>query len=253
MSTTRVAVRPALETGMARQIHDVENTNEHFKGQRNERKHGMKNDLRLNSKCNARSQDENNYTNQHKHCHGSGRNRTEKEELRLASKGYRAKGEILSDNTFAACTIGPRKKLASLEMKCNVDEPLTRKPGQTKEQNRFFEFTNSKGEKKIVQPKIGDHVINIPLTDNIICVSRTDIICTIGLSCQLLSLIATFILTIFGFRLSGKILTIYEFFTGYYCLEVALFINSVVDPIVSVIFSASFRNALKYLIYPRRR
>ena len=253
MSTTRVAVRPALEQGMARQIHDAENTNEHFKGRRNDHKHGRKNDLGLNSRLNARSQTENNYTNQHKHYHGSGGNPTENEELRLGRKGYRSKGENLSDNRFATRAVGSRKRLESFEMKCNVDEQRTKRPGQTKKQNRFFEFTNSKGEKKIVQPKIGDHVINIPLTDNIICVSHTDIICTIGLSCQLLSLIATFILTIFGFRLSGKILTIYEFFTGYYCLEVALLINSVVDPIVSVIFSASFRNALKCLIYPRRR
>ena len=253
MSTTRVAIRPALEQGMVRQTHDAENTNEHLKEQRNDRKHGMKNDPGINSKCHARSQAGNNYSNQQKHYHGSERNSTKNEELRLGRKSYNSKGEILSDNTFAACAIGPRKKLESLEMKCNLDERSTRKPDQSKKQNRFFEFTNSKGEKKIVQPKIGDHVINIPLTNNIICVSRTDIICTIGLSCQLLSLIATFILTIFAFQKSGKILTINELFTGYYCFEIALFINSVVDPIVSVIFSASFRNALKGVIFPRRR
>lgn len=253
MSTTRVAVRPALEQGMARQIHDTENTNEHFKGQKNDHKHGRKNDLSLSFQLNERSQTENNYTNQYKHYHGSGGNRIANKELRLGRNGYRSKGESLSDNTSAARAVGSRRKLESLEMKCIVDKQHTKKPGQSKKQNRFFEFTNSKGEKKIVQPKIGDHVINIPLTDNIICVSRTDVICTIGFSCQLLGLIATFILTIFGFRMSGKIVTVYEFFTGYYCLELALFINSVVDPIVSVIFSSSFRNALKCLIYPRRR
>ena len=254
MSTTRVTVGPALEQGPVRQIHDEENTNEHFKERRNEQKHEIENDVGLRSKCNMRYQTENNYTNQPKHCNEPKRNpspqcrETKNEELRVGM----SKGEILSNNTFAARAIGSTKQLESLEMKRKVAEQSTRKPGTTKEQNRFFEFTNSKGEKKIVQPKVGDRVINIPLTDNVICISRTDIICTIGLSCQLLSLIATFILTIFGFRLSGKILTIYEFWTGCYCFEVALFINSVVDPIVSVIFSASFRNALKGLIYPRK-
>ena len=251
MSTTRVSIRPAFEQGTVRQIHGAENTNEQAKGRRNEQKPGMKNDVGLPSKCHTRSQTANNYTDQHKHFHGPSHQyrETENKEPRMGMSN----GEILSNNTFKARGIGSRKQLESLEMKLKVAERRTRKPGTTKEQNRFFEFTNSKGEKKIVQPKVGDRVINIPLTDNVICISRTDIICTIGLSCQLLSLIATFILTIFGFRLSGKILTIYEFFTGCYCFEVALFMNSVVDPIVSVIFSASFRNALKGLIYPRRR
>ena len=257
MSTTRVSVRPAFEQGRVRQIHDAENTNEQAKERKNGQKPGMKNDPGLHLKCHTRSQTEKNHTDQEKHCQGPKRNQsqqqqcrgTENEEQRMGMSN----GEILYNNTFKARGIGSKKHLESLEMKNNVAERHTRKPVTTKEQNRFFEFTNSKGEKKIVQPKVGDRVINIPLTDNVICISRTDIICTIGLSCQLLSLIATFILTIFGFRLSGKILTIYELLTGCYCFEVALFINSVVDPIVSVIFSASFRNALKGLIYPRRR
>ena len=255
MSTTRVSVRPAFEQGTVRQTHDTENTNKQVKGRRNEQNPGLKIDVGLPSKCQTRSQTENTYTNQHKHCHGPKMNQSQ-QCLEKRNKERRigiSNGEILSNNTFAARGIGSRKQLESLEMKLKVAERHTKKTRTTKEQNRFFEFTNSKGEKKIVQPKLGDRVINIPLTDNVICISRTDIICTIGLSCQLLSLIATFILAIFGFRGSGKILTIYEFLIGYCCFEVALLINSAIDPIVSVIFSASFRKSLKGLIYPRRR
>ena len=106
-------------------------------------------------------------------------------------------------------------------------------------------YLNSAGQRVTMEPKKGDRIVSIPYTNVQLCISRSDIVCTIGLSCQLASLIFTFILTVFGFRISGKIVTINEFFAGYYCLEIALLINSVIDPIVCVIFSQKFRNALK--------
>ena len=161
-----------------------------------------------------------------------------------------ANEETIPDNnaaqnvTMVRKTTGKNKLIIAEERK--TIRSVNKKHGQS------VEFVNSKGEKKIVQPKLGDRVINIPLTDTVLCISRTDVICTIGLSCQLLSLITTFILLIFGFRISGKIVTMNEFFAAYYCMEIALLVNSVIDPIVSVIFSTNFRDALKCLIRSHR-
>ena len=107
--------------------------------------------------------------------------------------------------------------------------------------------------KTYLQLKSGDHVVTIPLSNIAFCVSRQDIICTIGLSCQLTSLILAFILTILGFKISGKIVPIHDFFPAYYCLEAALIINSVVDPIICVAFSSDFRKALKDIILCKKK
>ena len=127
----------------------------------------------------------------------------------------------------------------------------TQNIGKTKKthaKRERFKRVNSEGQKTILQPKRGDRVVKIPYTNALLCISKKDVICTVGLACQLSSLITTFILTIFALRISGKIVTVYELFQGYYCLEVALIINSVVDPIVCVIFSKKFRNAFESMI-----
>ena len=85
-------------------------------------------------------------------------------------------------------------------------------------------------------------MVNIPMTKAVICVSTKDIVCTASLSSQVASLIVTFILTIVGFRISGKIITIDTFLSAYYCLEVALIMNSIIDPMTCVLFSRNFRN-----------
>ena len=123
-----------------------------------------------------------------------------------------------------------------------------RKTKNTHLKRHAFQRVSSDGRRLVIQPKLGDHVVNIPCTNVVVCISQKDIICTIGLACQLLSLIITFILTIFAFRISGKIVTVYEFFRSYYCLESALIINSVVDPIVCVVFSHNFREAFKNMM-----
>ena len=114
--------------------------------------------------------------------------------------------------------------------------------------SKKFERINSEGQKTTMEPKVGDHVVNIPVANVLLCISRKDVICTLGLTCQIVSLIVTFILTVFGFKISGKIVNVYEMFRGGYYLEAALIINSVVDPIVCVVFSSSFRDAFKRMV-----
>ena len=118
---------------------------------------------------------------------------------------------------------------------------------------RSHKSPDIKGTKTYLQPKSGDHVVNIPLSNITFCVSRQDIICTIGLSCQVTSLILAFILCTFGFTISGKVVTLHDFFPAYYCLEAGLIINSLVDPIICVAFSNNFRIALKDIILCRKK
>ena len=110
------------------------------------------------------------------------------------------------------------------------------------------EFINSDGTKTVVQPKVGDHVINVPYTNAVLCISQKDIVCTIGLSCQLTILIITFILCSVAFRMSGKIVPVSEFFQKFYGLEVGFILNSMVNPVVCVIFSTNFREAFKSMV-----
>ena len=110
------------------------------------------------------------------------------------------------------------------------------------------EFVNSDGTKTVIQPKIGDRVINVPYTNAVVCISQKDIVCTIGLSCQLTILIITFILCSFCFRMTGKIVPLSEFFQGLYSLEIGFILNSMVNPVVCVIFSTNFREAFKSMM-----
>ena len=110
----------------------------------------------------------------------------------------------------------------------NLNKVKCHKPITTIPENKassinksFLNATNSEGRKTYLQPKLGDHIVNIPLSNIVFCVSQKDIVCTIGLSCQLTSLVLTFILTILGFQISGKIVPIDDFFPTYYCLEAA--------------------------------
>ena len=227
MSTTRVAVRNALGKDAIGSTGGETNSHPLVQGTSGSKCTNTENDVRLDyiSKRNTNKTSDvemNNWTN----------------------------GEIKSDNNVAQNVTVARKTAG--KGKLSIAEKRKTIRSVNKKHDQSMEFVNSKGEKKIVQPKLGDRVINIPLTDTVLCISRTDVICTIGLSCQLLSLITTFILLIFGFRISGKIVTMDEFFFAYYCMEIALLVNSVIDPIVSIIFSTKFRDALKGLIRSHR-
>ena len=227
MSTTRVAVRNAVGKGTIGITDGETNAHVHVKGTRGGTQTKNENDVIVDNI--------------------SQRNTNKTFDIKMNNW---ANEETIPDNnaaqnvTMVRKTTGKNKLIIAEERK--TIRSVNKKHGQS------VEFVNSKGEKKIVQPKLGDRVINIPLTDTVLCISRTDVICTIGLSCQLLSLITTFILLIFGFRISGKIVTMNEFFAAYYCMEIALLVNSVIDPIVSVIFSTNFRDALKCLIRSHR-
>ena len=227
MSTTRVAVRNAVGKDAIGSTGAEINSHPHVKGTSGSSCTKNENDVRPDyiSKRNTNKTSDvemNNWTNE----------------------------EIISDNNVAQNVTVARKTAG--KGKLSIAEKRKTIRSVNKKHDQSMEFVNSKGEKKIVQPKLGDRVINIPLTDTVLCISQTDVICTIGLSCQLLSLIATFILLIFGFRISGKIVTMNEFFTAYYCMQIALLLNSVIDPIVSVIFSTNFRDALKCLLRSHR-
>ena len=227
MSTTRVAVRNAIGQDAIGLPDGETNTHAHMKGTRGSPWTKSKTNVRLDyiSKRNT--------------------NKTSGVEMNiLANEDVRSDNNVAQNITEVRKTLG-KNKLIIAEKRKSIRSV-------NKRHDQSFEFVNSKGEKKTVQPKLGDRVINIPLTDSVLCISQTDVICTIGLSCQLLSLITTFILLIFGFRISGKIVTMNEFFTAYYCMEIALLVNSVIDPIVSVIFSTKFRDALKCLIRSHR-
>ena len=227
MSTTRVAVRNAVGKDTIGLTDGETNAHVHVKGTRGGTQTKNENDVIVDNI--------------------SQRNTNKTFDIKMNNW---ANEETIPDNnaaqnvTMVRKTTGKNKLIIAEERK--TIRSVNKKHGQS------VEFVNSKGEKKIVQPKLGDRVINIPLTDTVLCISRTDVICTIGLSCQLLSLITTFILLIFGFRISGKIVTMNEFFAAYYCMEIALLVNSVIDPIVSVIFSTNFRDALKCLIRSHR-
>ena len=146
----------------------------------------------------------------------------------------------------------PGVKTISHQVKEQDTNSTTREINPSSINRTFLNTTHSGGRKTYLQPKKGDHVVHIPLSNIVFCVSQKDIVCTIGLFCQLTGLVLTFILTILGFRISGKIVPIDNFFPAYYCLESALIINSLIDPIICVAFSGNFRTALLDMIYCRK-
>ena len=136
------------------------------------------------------------------------------------------------------------KLFVSRKQNCDKIQSIDERK-KTRIKREAIQRVDSDSGKKIIQPKLGDRVVSIPRTNVVLCISRTDVICTIALACQLSSLVITFILTIFGIRIAGKIVTIHEYFLAGYFLEIALIINSVVDPIICVVFSSDFRDACK--------
>merc|ERR1712096_413004 len=87
---------------------------------------------------------------------------------------------------------------------------------------------HTKEEDITIQPKRGNYVVHVPITNVVICVSQRDILCTAGLLCQLVSLMLTFILTLICASVTRKIVTIDRYMLSYYCGEIALILNSVI-------------------------
>ena len=89
------------------------------------------------------------------------------------------------------------------------------------------------------------HLVHIPLTSAVICVSRKDIICTASLTLQVICLLATHFLSIFTFRISGKEVTLERYLSALRTWEISLLMITMVDPLSCIIFSSSYREAAK--------
>ena len=98
----------------------------------------------------------------------------------------------------------------------------------------------------------GLHKFPVPLTKVVLCLSDSDITCSISLTLQLICLCITHVLTVFSFKISGQEVSLERYMLSCYSMEVAFLINTMVDPIVCVIFSSNFRNAAKAIMTPRR-
>ena len=131
----------------------------------------------------------------------------------------------------------------SLDTTDTTDNEDVRKADKIKTERRNMFSLPHREDYEDRPPRTGTYMVNVPMTKVVICVSKQDIVCTASLSSQVASLIVTFILTIVGFSISGKIVTIDRFFTSYYCTEVALIMSSIVDPLTCVLFSRNFRKA----------
>ena len=98
----------------------------------------------------------------------------------------------------------------------------------------------------------GVHKFPVPLTKVVLCLSNSDISCSISLTLQLTCLCITHVLTVFTFLISGQEVSLERYMLSCYSLEAALLINTMVDPIVCIIFSSNYRNAAKTIMTLRR-
>lgn len=97
-----------------------------------------------------------------------------------------------------------------------------------------------------------NYFLKIPRSEKIVSVSRKDIFCTTSLTLQLLCLLITHSLTIFAFSISGKRVSLKRFILSYYAFEIALLINTIVHPLVCILFSSNYRDASKSILFKIR-
>ena len=97
-------------------------------------------------------------------------------------------------------------------------------------------------------PISGAKLVNVPLTKVVLCLSRHDIVCTASLTSQILCLLITHVLTVVGFRISGQIVSIDAFAASTFAFEIAFLINTMVDPLICIIFSSRYRSAASDLL-----
>ena len=91
-------------------------------------------------------------------------------------------------------------------------------------------------------------LFKIPLSKQLVCVSRKDIFCTTSLGLQILCLLLTHGLTIFAFKISGQKVTLRRFIFSYYAFELAFLINTMIHPLICILFSSNYRDAAKSII-----
>ena len=98
-------------------------------------------------------------------------------------------------------------------------------------------------------PNPDAHLVHIPLTSAVICVSRKDIICTASLSLQVVCLLATHFLSMFTFKISGKEVPLERYLSALRTWEISLLMITMVDPLSCIIFSSSYREAAKTIFH----
>ena len=89
--------------------------------------------------------------------------------------------------------------------------------------------------------------IPVPMTGTTLTVSKKDIITTASLSAQLLVMILTLSMTVKAVKISGRRVIFDEWFSSWMCLLFAHTMTTLVDPLVCVICSSEYRNALQDL------
>ena len=116
------------------------------------------------------------------------------------------------------------------------------------EKKKHKVFLPTADDYKSVIPISGAKLVAVPLTKFVLCVSRHDIVCTASLTSQIVCLLITHVLTVFGFRISGEMVSIDAYDASTFAFEIAFLINTLVDPFICIIFSTSYRcAALEFL------
>ena len=83
--------------------------------------------------------------------------------------------------------------------------------------------------------------IKVPLTKVVLTASRKDIICTKGLSVQLVVLTLTAVFGLLTIKYSSQVVPVDTLFYNILYANIALALTTLVDPLVSMVFSASYR------------
>ena len=116
------------------------------------------------------------------------------------------------------------------------------------EKKKHKVFLPTAEDYKSVIPISGARLVAVPLTNVVLCLSRHDIVCTASLTSQIICLLITHVLTVFGFRISGEMVSIDAYDASTFAFEIAFLINTLVDPFICIIFSTSYRcAALEFL------
>ena len=97
--------------------------------------------------------------------------------------------------------------------------------------------------------KLRSNHLRIPLSKRVVFVSRKDIFCTSSLTLQILCLVLTHGLTIFAFKISGQKVCLRRFIFSYYAFELAFLINTMIHPLICILFSSNYREAAKSILH----
>lgn len=110
----------------------------------------------------------------------------------------------------------------------------------------------SNGGSKSVVHLNRNYILKVPHSERIVSVSRKDIFCTTSLTLQIICLLITHGLTIFAFSISGQKVSLKRFILSYYAFEIAFLINTMIHPLVCILFSSNYRDAAKSILFKIR-